>query len=118
MKIKTDVNTLCKVWDLLDELGITGMMEGKSFEYSPYKIFKQLLGDRKLNEFIEIISDANPDELTVSEAVETINNFFTNMAGELRDLQKLGIQLKPKENQPNKDSIPSGKSNTAFPESE
>jgi len=96
-KINTTLDALAEAWNLLQELGLSALMiPGNPLDVKPIELAQKLLGEKKLNEFIAVVSDiANPGELKLSEAGEVLTAFFTDMASELASLAGVITQVKP-----------------------
>ena len=95
-KVYTTLNTLSAAWTILDELGIGNMLVGKQVAVEPAVLMNQLLKEKRLQEFLGVIThegEAECGEMTAGEAVETITAFFLSMRDDLKGLPGLQLEV-------------------------
>lgn len=114
-KIMTNLDTLSAAWELLEEVGLAGLLTGNSVDINPVELMGTLLAGRKLQKFISVVTGDSVDSgnIGLDEAVEIITAFFTDMGSALKGLPGVGIQMKPaeitKNPKQNPTKTPSGK---------
>jgi hypothetical protein len=97
--IQTNIKTLKKVWNLFDELGISNLILGKQVEFNPESILDQVMKGDKINELMQTITGNETfdfEELELSEVIDIVANFFTDIAKPFSELQKRGILVETK----------------------
>lgn len=96
-KVKTDIDTLSKAWELMEEIGISGMLLGKAIKVDPQELFGALFSHRKLIAFIEIVTGLPTEQIKVlkgPEVVSIIADFFTLTISEWSSLTSImGTQI-------------------------
>ncbi len=100
MQVFTTLDTLSEAWTLLNELGLAGLLTGKEASFEAETLLNALLQERKLQEFLAVITHSDPDScgaLSVIEASELITSFFGDIAGALKGLPGLTATTAVKE---------------------
>jgi hypothetical protein len=89
--ISTTMTTLTRVWTLLAEVNLEGLLDGKPVEIEPSKIITWLLTNKKLNEFCQIVTNSSDDfmETDFQEVIDIVSAFFTAVGNPLRGLFSL-----------------------------
>jgi hypothetical protein len=93
VKIKTNIQTLKEVWNILKEVNLDGIMTGNAVDFSFNEIIDNLLIKGTLSDFCNIITENLPkpiDELDLNDVVGIITLFFQNIA---KPFQGLNIAL-------------------------
>lgn len=100
MKVFTDLDTLSNAWTLLNEIGLAGLITGKALKVDPEELLGQLFVQRKLVEFIAILTHeehATVAKLDLQEVTPILADFFTSMTADLHALPGLlTVQMSPK----------------------
>lgn len=85
--IKTTLDTLAEAYIVLTDLGLAGVLDGNAIEIRPQELLNALLAQKKLHQFLAIITGFTAAEignLKPSEALEILSAFFVDMSAELR----------------------------------
>ncbi len=77
-KVKTDLKTLGKAFDILDDMNLSATMGGEGDEPNPTSIAKVMFQEGKLIEFVNIISGKDEETYEIVDAVEYIELFFSD----------------------------------------
>ncbi len=88
-EIKTNVKTLKKVWNLLADLGIAGLLFGTKTKLEPETIVNKVVSENKVNELLQTITGDNQtdfEELEIEEVIEIISCFFVKFASSIQGL--------------------------------
>ncbi len=88
--MKPTLNTLSDAYIVLDDLGLSGFLDGWEMEINVNELARALLRERKLQLFISIVSGKSEDDcgdLTIDEAIKEILSFFETMRAQLLSLQ-------------------------------
>ena len=87
-KISTTPNTLKQVWNTLDELELSGLLEGVDVKVDKIVVFRKLLKEDKLNEFCRVVTGADDDFMSVDneEVLDIIASFFEYTFKDLPEL--------------------------------
>lgn len=98
MKVYTNVKTMKKVWRLLKEVDIEGLLDGGKIEINPSKILNWLLEEDKLNMFCRLVTKTEEDfeEKDLDEVVKVVADFFGNIGEAFRKLTEemnLGMNI-------------------------
>ncbi len=96
--IKTTLDTMSDAYLVLSELGLAGLLDGSCLQLRPNELLGSLIGQKRLQEFLSIITGATPadiGELRPSEALEIISAFFLDMSAELRSLPGIMATITP-----------------------
>lgn len=100
MKTHTDLDTLSNAWTLLNEIGLAGLITGKAMKVDPDELLGQLFVQRKLVEFIAILTHeehVTVAKLDLQEVIPILADFFTSMSADLQALPGLlSVQMSPK----------------------
>lgn len=99
MRVYTTLDTLSEAWAILDELNLGGILTGKTAAFEAEALLGQLLKEKKLQEFMSIITHEDWDkvcDLGLEEALELLNDFFTSIGGALKALPMLQAELNAK----------------------
>jgi hypothetical protein len=91
--IKTNIDTLKEVWNILREVNLDGLITGETSDISFVEIMDNLLVKGVLKDFIDTItkgSQLNVGDLEISDTVGMISAFFTAIA---QPFQGLGMAL-------------------------
>jgi hypothetical protein len=97
MKTYTTLDTLSAAWTILDEVGLAGLLTGRTMELKAEELMRKLLVERKLQEFLGAITHEDPEkagELETGEAAELITAFFGSTAADLSKLAGLKTEVK------------------------
>lgn len=90
MKVKTTLKTLKQVWNLMNEIGLESVFEGKeNVKVNFTELVNKLLNENKLNEFLAIVTGENEnkfDDMEIKEIVEIVSSFFTVIGAEFSQL--------------------------------
>lgn len=79
MVVYTTPSVMAKVWQLLKDMELTGILTGESLQLSADKLISALFEERKLVQFLQIITKSDADfELELSEIGDIIRDFFVN----------------------------------------
>jgi len=100
MAVFTTLDTLSEAWSVLDEIGLAGVLTGKEVSFEAEALLNALLKERKLQEFIAVITHSDPGScgaLTAQEAGEVIRDFFGGIAGAWKGLPGLAATVVEKE---------------------
>lgn len=99
MKVYTTLDTLSEAWMILEELGLGGLLTGKTAAFEAEALLGKLLGERKLQEFIGCITHKDPDELgelEMEEALGILNAFFGGIGSAFQALPTLAQTVNAK----------------------
>lgn len=94
MKVMTNLDVISEAWSLLDELGLAGLLLGKTTSFDAHELVGKLLGERELQRFLGIVTGADPAEigkLDMGKAAELVRDFFMSMAGGFSALPGLAV---------------------------
>lgn len=97
--VKSNVKTLKKVWALLKDLGLEGMLFGGEKRLDPASIVNEIFATDKINQLLQTITGEECfdfEELPLDEVVDIVANFFTDIAKPFSELQKRGILVETK----------------------
>jgi hypothetical protein len=96
MKIFTTLDTIAEAWEILDEVGLSKLLVGKTVEFEIESLLKALLIERKLHKFLQTITQ-EPEEiigkLEISEALGLVTDFFAGITGGFKELPGLKLEL-------------------------
>lgn len=89
-KVKTNIKILKEVWNILKEIGLEGLMEGSQINISITNLLDKLLIEGRLNDVCRIITATIDDfeEKELSEVIEVLTAFFTNIKGQFKGVNK------------------------------
>lgn len=78
MKVNTSINTLKKVWNILKELEVDGLLTGDELKIQPGILLDKLLLGGQLNKVCQIITGTDEDfeNKDIEEVAELLKNFF------------------------------------------
>lgn len=99
MQVYTTLDTLSEAWILLEDMGLGGLLTGKTVAFEAEELIGKLLRERKLQEFLAVVTHKDPAELGslgLEEALGLLNDFFTNIGGALKALPMLQAELNAK----------------------
>lgn len=100
MQVFTTLDTLSEAWALLEELKLGGILTGKTAAFEAEELLGLLLKGRKLQEFLAVITHADPQDLgdiELEQALGLLNDFFAGIGGALKALPILQMELGAKE---------------------
>lgn len=103
MQVFTTLDTLSEAWGLLQELKLGGLLTGKTAAFEAEELLGMLLKERKLQEFLGIITHQDAaalGNLGLEEALGLLNDFFGGIGGALKALPMLQMELNAKQAPP------------------
>ena len=96
--ISTKVKHLKRVWEILHDVGLEGLLTGKWGEVNEGEVYNHLLRHGKLNELCQAITGVKADfeELEFKEVGHLLSDFFTVIHKEFYEfiIQILSIVMK------------------------
>lgn len=96
MKIYTDLDTLTEAWNILDELELSGLLDGSAIKIEVAKLLNGLLRQGKLKAFLSIITKSEVTNIEGKEASRVIMVFFVSLGNEWGALPGMLISMSPK----------------------
>jgi len=88
MKVKTDIETLKNVWNLLKELELHTILDSNDYNFKLVEIIDQLLVNNKLTLFCQIVTGSDEDfnKKEIAEVITIISDFFHVTAATFKPL--------------------------------
>lgn len=86
MKVYTTIKILKKVWAKLKEIGLEGLLDGKTTDINITSLIDKLLDGGKLNELCQTItqSDVDFEEMEIADIAEVLQSFFGSITKSLK----------------------------------
>jgi len=80
--VKTDLYTLKRVWTILKEMNLEGLLSGGNLDINVTSLLNALLVEDKLNLLCQVITNTEDDfeKHEISQILELFKAFFTNIA--------------------------------------
>jgi hypothetical protein len=99
MKVYTDLIILKKVWKLLKEIGLQGLLDGDKIDVDISKVLDWLLVQGKLDQFCKLVTKSEEDfeNKDLSEVVKVVADFFENIGEAFQQLPSVVKVIQAKE---------------------
>lgn len=93
MKVYTTVGTLKNAWEILDEVGLSGLVFGSPSSEPARDIVNGLFEQSALVRFLQVItrdSQTDFEEIEIEDAMRLVTDFFGRIGGALRQVAAIG----------------------------